>query len=341
MKKQLEQKNKQLLDNKQIIDKLTEENEEISKQNKKKEKELNLMRLELNIKKNNDLNLNSIKNKEIEYTKKLKELNEKANYSEKLYKKNKELLNEKNNLESKISNLNKNKENLTKDLKKLEEQISIKKEILEKIKEDEKNMQMQNSNIIIKDNPQENQLIPQNIGNNKINQNIQNIGCIENMNPFPNKNFNNNDNNNINNINNNNINENINNNINNNNNFNLINNSFENEALETNQVSSQNQNNHNIPEKSNEPESISFYKFPTLIGLNNIGPTSYKNAVLQCFSQTKDLTNYFLKEKNYNKIKNTNLSKQNPNIIQLCPLYYDLLYFAGNKPYEFQGPPHF
>ena len=39
------------------------------------------------------------------------------------------------------------------------------------------------------------------------------------------------------------------------------------------------------------------YLKPTLIGLNNIGATCFMNSTLQCLSQTKSLTAYFLKEK--------------------------------------------
>ena len=133
---------------------------------------------------------------------------------------------------------------------------------------------------------------------------MQNFGFLGNMNPFPFPNFSNN--------------------------IPLINNFVQNKDLGANQIFNQNQNNptttgNKIPIKPKEPEPISFYKKPTLIGLNNIGSTCYKNAVLQCLSQTEGLTNYFLKEKNYNKIMNTNIAKQNPNLIQLCPIYYDLI----------------
>ena len=48
------------------------------------------------------------------------------------------------------------------------------------------------------------------------------------------------------------------------------------------------------------------YKKPTLIGLNNIGATCFMNSTLQCLSQTKELTVYFLKQKNKNEIINNN-----------------------------------
>ena len=35
-----------------------------------------------------------------------------------------------------------------------------------------------------------------------------------------------------------------------------------------------------------------------------------QNAVLECLSQTRELTNYFLKEDNLNKIINNNLVKK-------------------------------
>ena len=46
------------------------------------------------------------------------------------------------------------------------------------------------------------------------------------------------------------------------------------------------------------------YKEPILVGLNNIGATCYMNATLQCLSNTKKLTQYFLKDfKNDNPYK--------------------------------------
>ena len=64
------------------------------------------------------------------------------------------------------------------------------------------------------------------------------------------------------------------------------------------------------PPQPIKPGPISFFAKPTLIGLNNIGSTCCKNAVLECLSQTRELTNYFLKEDNLNKIINNNLVKK-------------------------------
>ena len=64
---------------------------------------------------------------------------------------------------------------------------------------------------------------------------------------------------------------------------------------------------------------------PPLIGLENIGATCYMNATLQCLSQTEVLTNYFLNEKNVNKIINNNIAKKNPNQPQLSPSYLNLI----------------
>ena len=51
---------------------------------------------------------------------------------------------------------------------------------------------------------------------------------------------------------------------------------------------------------NNNPMTL--YLKPTLKGLNNIGATCFMNSTLQCLSQTKELTNYFLKQKNKNEI---------------------------------------
>ena len=74
-----------------------------------------------------------------------------------------------------------------------------------------------------------------------------------------------------------------------------------------------------------------------MIGLNNIGATCFMNATLQCLSQTEALTNYFLKEKNKNKIINNNIAKINKNENQLSPAYLELI----QKLWEVNGPKSF
>jgi len=70
---------------------------------------------------------------------------------------------------------------------------------------------------------------------------------------------------------------------------------------------------------------ILLYSSPTLIGLNNIGATCFMNSTLQCLSQTKELTSYFLNEKNKKRIINNNIANNNKNDYQLSPVYYELL----------------
>ena len=101
----------------------------------------------------------------------------------------------------------------------------------------------------------------------------------------------------------------------------------------------QNPNVINIPPPSSpkKPGPISTYTKPTLIGLNNIGSTCYKNAVLQCLSQTKDLTNYFLNDNNYDKIIGNNIAKKNPGTKTLCPIYYNLIKNLWKKNATFKS----
>ena len=64
---------------------------------------------------------------------------------------------------------------------------------------------------------------------------------------------------------------------------------------------------------------------PILVGLNNIGATCFMNSVLQCLSQTKPLTDYFLNNKNIDRIFNNNIKIKNKNELQLSPVYYELI----------------
>ncbi len=75
----------------------------------------------------------------------------------------------------------------------------------------------------------------------------------------------------------------------------------------------------------NDIEPISLYKSPTLIGLNNIGATCFMNATLQCLSQSKALSNYFLHNKNKNRIINNNYQLKDPKQLQLSPCYLELI----------------
>ena len=101
----------------------------------------------------------------------------------------------------------------------------------------------------------------------------------------------------------------------------------------------QKDSNNKLKEKKSEKISqkitqIKDYTQPTLIGLNNIGSTCFINATLQCLSQTKTLTNYFLNEKNKTKIINNNIALKNKLDNQLTPFYYELINKLWNKTSE-------
>ena len=105
-----------------------------------------------------------------------------------------------------------------------------------------------------------------------------------------------------------------------------------NQNLNQNHINNMNNNNNNQQKNiKKKEEPIKLYKQPTLIGLNNIGSTCFKNSVLQCFSQTEDLTNYFLRKSSLEAIFNNNISKKNKYALQLCPAYYELIKNLWNK----------
>ena len=81
---------------------------------------------------------------------------------------------------------------------------------------------------------------------------------------------------------------------------------------------------------SNNKNQLKSYKTPTLIGLDNIGAICFINSSLQCLSQTKPLTKYFLNQENKVKIFNNNLSK-NINSDQLSPCYFELIQNLWNQ----------
>ena len=82
------------------------------------------------------------------------------------------------------------------------------------------------------------------------------------------------------------------------------------------------------------------YRIPPLIGLNNIGATCFMNSTLQCLSQTKELTTYFLIEENENKIINNNIAVVNKNALQLSPIYLELIKKLWNEKGEKSFSPH-
>jgi ubiquitin C-terminal hydrolase len=81
----------------------------------------------------------------------------------------------------------------------------------------------------------------------------------------------------------------------------------------------------NSKKKNSSKNPLERYRIPPLIGLNNIGATCFMNSTLQCLSQTKELTNYFLNVKNENKIINNNIASVNKKAIQLSPVYLELI----------------
>ena len=93
------------------------------------------------------------------------------------------------------------------------------------------------------------------------------------------------------------------------------------EIINKNKIEMEN-NQKKIEQLLNEIEKI---KFKPLIGLNNIGATCFMNSILQCLSQTKELSKYFLDEKNKNLIINNNIAVKNRNKLQLSPVYFELI----------------
>ena len=65
-------------------------------------------------------------------------------------------------------------------------------------------------------------------------------------------------------------------------------------------ITNQRRRSNSLPNQTKKP--LELYLQPTLIGLNNIGSICYMNSTLQCLSQTGNLTNFFLTEKNENNI---------------------------------------
>ena len=338
---------KDLINYKEKIDILEKEKNSLQKENKQKDNKIKEIQLELTQQKNNELNTRLMRNKEIEINKRLKDLEEKEKNIDILVKKSKDLTENNKNIERNISNLKKEEEELIKKLKQYDEQILAKKKTLDEIKESpKKNTQIQKEknekkekNSLSKSlqNPikEQNKIENKNeILENNINQPLQqafrqrpNMGFVGNMTQIPQQNtFNNSP---------------------------MVNNFMPNTNMgfqyqqnpsmqpkppikTTEQINPKPPiTEPYIPPKPSGP--ISLYKKPTLIGLNNLGSTCYKNAVLQCLSQTEGLTNYFLKEANRSKIFDNNYAKTNKNELQFCPIYYDLIQNLWKKNASFKS----
>ena len=87
-----------------------------------------------------------------------------------------------------------------------------------------------------------------------------------------------------------------------------------------------------LPNKAVPP--IKLYIQPTLIGLNNLGATCFMNATLQCLSQTEDLTNYFLSDKNENIIYNKYTELLGKKELCLSKAYLDLIKKLWSKTFQ-------
>ena len=244
-----------------------------------------------NKEKENELNKIKLENDKI---KKDKELSISLQEKEKVIDNKMKALKDK---EKNLNELNYKYQELQLKNKTLEESIMIlttrKNKLLEEIKEQEE----PNTKMVLK------ALKIEKEGNNQ----LQNVGNNNNQNIVDNNN-----------------NQNI---VSNNNNQNIVSNNQDNQK--NNFVNPNKDINPNIkiypPKIQKEPYLNSLYNKPTLIGLDNLDFTPYINSVLQCLSHTRKLTEYFLKDKNKEKIMNNNILNQNPNQLQLCPLYCDLV----------------
>ena len=288
-------------------------NEDLQKELIKKEKEI-------------EVNLRNLKEREKQIKKKEKELNEKILFTEdverslesqqnKLDSEKKYMTDNYQNLQKEIGNLNNQKMQLENQIHAMNQQIKsfnpnpFNNNVNPNYMNMNNNMNVQNN---MNNNPKFNtvntNMVLNRMNNNMAfnsNYNIINMNNMMNNNMMQNMNMNNNMN------------------ANNNMNMNNFNNNMNNNNIQINN-NKRNNNNNIKPPKASKP--LTFYKGPTLIGLQNIGATCFMNATLQCLSQTEDLTNYFLDEKrSAQKVKNNNIAKKNRNDLQLTPVYLELV----------------
>ena len=308
------------------------------KEKKNNEEKINI------IKKQKELKEKSIKLNE--FDKVLKDKVQKINIKEAELNEKKQFLEQTEYLlESEKNKLNLEKQNFEKDLNYINQ---VKKEIddLNKQKlnlQNQINMQVQQLDSLKSNNFNNNNFMNNNMGmnnNNYLNNNMNmNFGMNNNFNGM-NGNINFNIMNSMNNLMKNNMGNNMNmnffmnKNINNNINGNIFNN-MNNNNNQLNNMNNKNlliNKNTNKSKKANSMKPLDLYKEPTLIGLQNIGATCFMNATLQCLSQTKDLTNYFLDtNRSADKIRNNNIAMKNRNDLQLSPVYLELVKNLWNK----------
>ena len=62
------------------------------------------------------------------------------------------------------------------------------------------------------------------------------------------------------------------------------------------------------------------------VGLKYVEAMNYMNATIQCFSKTKNLTDYFLKPYNKSRIFMNNSLLKDENSIELCTSYYEVIH---------------
>ena len=321
LKKELKQKNEEIANIKKInnknLDELKRENKSILELNKEKEKEIAKMKLELINMKKDKILANSLENKQKDVENKINYLKKKESELEYLDENVKGLQNTKNELEKNISDLERQKNYLVMEIKKYEEQM--------KINNNNNNIRKISKSLDTKKKNQNNinQINIRDGNNMNVNMNMNMLG---NLNPasFPlMNNFIPNPNANINSI--------------------QFNNSFinQNQQLNNNPAPIPNLP-PSEPSKPLGPIQLNYSK-PCLIGLNNIGSTCYKNAVLQCLSQTAGLTNYFLKDKNKERIFKNNIALENPQELQLSVMYYELIQKLWDKKatYKSYSPNNF
>ena len=86
----------------------------------------------------------------------------------------------------------------------------------------------------------------------------------------------------------------------------------------------------------NPPFINGYLKYP-LIGLTKMDSNGYINSVLQCLSQTAELTKYFLKESNREKVLGGDNSLNDINEIKLCHAYYELIQSLWKKDASYKS----